>query len=354
MFNGPTKGSDAQVCLEERVVAITGSNTGIGKVTAHELSKKGARVIMLCRDLEKAHSAAREINKDTGNQVDVMKLDLASLKSVRECSQALLEKEDKIDILINNAGVMACPELKTEDGLEMQMGTNHFGHFLLTELLQPLLRKSAAKGNAPRIVIVSSMAHEGPMWPWPFCLIALGLALFFYRFVKIYWKLLPRFRMNWNDLHFQKNKGSYKPFVSYSQSKLANVLHAKELSKRVLKHGINVYCLHPGLIDSELWRSHKQKGTVGELLLKPFEYFMKTPFYGAQTTLYCALDPGIAKDTGLYYSDCAEADPSPVALNETYQNWLWKISEETVGLESNEEDQKRLWEISVEALGLRT
>ena len=118
----------------------------------------------------------------------------------------------------------------------------------------------------------------------------------------------------------------------YSQSKLANVLHAKELSRRVKKDGISVYCLHPGLIDSELWRHHKEKGSIGEFMLSPFEYLMKTPFHGAQTTLYCALEPSIANDTGLYYSDCKEVSPSPVSLIEEDQKKFWKISEETVGL----------------------
>ena len=330
-WRGPTSGSDAKVCLEGKIVAITGANTGIGRITAHEISKKGARVIMLCRNTEKAHSTAKEINKNTGNQVDVVMCDLASFESIRECADTLLEKEDKIDILINNAGVMACPEMKTKDGLELQIGTNHFGHFLLTDLLQPLLRKSSATGGSPRIVIVSSMAHEGPMWPWPFCLLALGIALFIPKMSKVYWALIPRFRMNWEDLHFQNIPGSYKTFIAYSQSKLANVLHAKELSRRVQKDGISVYCVHPGLIDSELWRHHKAKGSLGEFMLAPFEYLMKTTFHGAQTTLYCALEPSIAKDTGLYYSDCKEASPSPVSLIEEDQKKLWNISEETVG-----------------------
>ena len=329
---GPTSGSEIDISLDGKVVAITGANTGVGKETAHEISRKGARVIMLCRDTVKAESVSKEIMNDTGNQVDIVKLDLASLESVRNCADALITKEDRIDILINNAGVMACPEMKTKDGLELQIGTNHFGHFLLTELLQPLIRKSTTTGFTPRIVVVSSMAHEGPMWPWPFALIALGLALLMPRFVKIYWMMLPRFRMNWDDLHFQKIPGSYEPFIAYSQSKLANVLFAKELSKRVAKDGIKVYCLHPGLIDSELWRHHKQKGSIGSFMLAPFEYFMKTPFLGAQTSLYCALEPSIVNDTGLYYSDCAIASPSPVALNENDQKKLWRISEETVGL----------------------
>lgn len=114
------------------------------------MSARGARVIILCRSLEKAEEAARDIETDTGNKVEVVKLDLASLKSVRECASHLLETLDVIDILINNAGIMTCPEWKTEDGFDMQFGTNHLGHFLLTELLLPLIRKSVAGGFHPR------------------------------------------------------------------------------------------------------------------------------------------------------------------------------------------------------------
>lgn len=127
-----------------------GANTGIGKETALDLSRRGARIIMLCRSLEKANATAEEIKTVTKGVVDVQELDLASLKSVRNCAKALLEKEEKIDILINNAGVMLCPNWKTEDGFDMQFGTNHLGHFLLTELLLPLLRKSADTGFHPR------------------------------------------------------------------------------------------------------------------------------------------------------------------------------------------------------------
>lgn len=251
--------------------------------------------------MENAHSVAKEINKDTGHQVDVIHLNLASLRSIRDCANTLLDKEDKIDILINNAGVMACPETKTEDGFEMQMGTNHFGHFLLTELLLPLLRKSSASGCVPRIVIVSSMAHKSG-------------------------------KMNWEDIHYQKNPGSYERFRSYGQSKLANILHAKELSRRVENDGIRVYSLHPGVIATELWRSIKQNGFFTKAGMAIFEYIMKTPFHGAQTTLYCALDSSVENDTGLYYSDCAEKPTSRSALNAEDQIKLWKLSEEACGL----------------------
>ena len=133
-----------------KTFTLPGANTGIGKETAKDLSARGARIIILCRNLEKGNAAAAEINKETGSPVDVEKLDLASLKSVRECANVLLEKESQIDILVNNAGIMTCPHWKTEDGFDMQFGTNHLGHFLLTELLMPLIRKSAEAGNKPR------------------------------------------------------------------------------------------------------------------------------------------------------------------------------------------------------------
>lgn len=111
-------------------------------------------MIILCRSVEKGEEAAAEIKESTGGQVEVRRLDLASLKSVRECAEALVASEDKIDILINNAGVMMCPNWKTEDGFDMQFGTNHLGHFLLTELLMPLIRKSEASGFHPRYKIL--------------------------------------------------------------------------------------------------------------------------------------------------------------------------------------------------------
>ena len=194
---------------------ILGANTGIGKVTATDLAKRGARVIICCRDMTKAEAAAKDIREESGSSlVQVQQLDLASFKSIRKCAQELLENEDKIDYLINNAGVMMCPQWKTEDGLEMQMGTNHFGHFLFTELVLPLVRKSAASGTHPRIVIVSSSAHE-----WA-----------------------PN-GINWDDIHNEKN---YDPKEVYGQSKLANILHAKELARKLENTGISVYVLHPG------------------------------------------------------------------------------------------------------------
>ena len=141
--------------LDGKVVVITGANTGIGKECAKELSRRGAKVIMLVRSLERGEVAAREIRGE-GREIIVEKMDLSSFNSIRECASKLNIILDKIDILLNNAGVMACPLSRTIDRLEMQIGTNHFGHFLLTNLLLPLLRKG---GPGTRVVTVSSIAH---------------------------------------------------------------------------------------------------------------------------------------------------------------------------------------------------
>ena len=121
-----------------------------GGTVTQNLSARGARILMLCRDTAKAAKAAEEITQETGGQIDVEALDLASLESVRECAAKVTERCEVIDILINNAGIMTCPNWKTKEGFDMQFGTNHLGHFLLTELLLPLVRKSGELGNKPR------------------------------------------------------------------------------------------------------------------------------------------------------------------------------------------------------------
>lgn len=145
--------SKVDICLSSH----TGANTGIGRITALDLSKRGAKILMLCRNQDKTQPVIKEITDISKNPVVFYKLDLASMKSIRECAEEIKQNEDKIDILINNAGVMMCPNWKTEDGFDMQFGTNHLGHFLLTELLLPLIKKSAESGFHPRYVI--SFSH---------------------------------------------------------------------------------------------------------------------------------------------------------------------------------------------------
>jgi len=293
-MQGPKVRSTAR--LDGKTVVITGANTGIGKVTALDLSKRGAKVVMLCRNVEKAEAAAEEIRKATEGEVVVHKLDLASLASVRECAEQLGNSLEKIDILINNAGIMACPEMRTTEGFEMQIGTNHFGHFLLTNLLMPLLKKAAPTA---RIVNVSSLAHT-------------------------------RGQMQWDDINWKETP--YNAIQAYGQSKLANILFTKELARKGEGSGVNAYALHPGVINTELGR-HLQD-TFGPLVMlwKVAMPFIKTPESGANTTIYCAVEESIADHNGRYYSDCKEKQPAPQAENIEDAKKLWDLSEQLVNL----------------------
>jgi len=293
-MQGPKVRSKAR--LDGKIVVITGANTGIGKCTAMDLSKRGAKIVMLCRNLEKAEEAADEIRKATEGEVVVHKLDLASLASVRECAEQLGNSLEKIDILINNAGIMACPEMRTKEGFEMQIGTNHFGHFLLTNLLMPLLKKAAPTA---RIINVSSLAHT-------------------------------RGRMQWDDINWEKTP--YSAVEAYGQSKLANVLFTKELARKGEGSGVNAYALHPGVINTEL--SRHMADTYGPLIniFKLCMPLIKTPESGANTTIYCAVDESIADHNGRYYSDCKEKQPAPQAENLEDAKKLWEISEQLVNL----------------------
>ncbi|XP_037546696.1 retinol dehydrogenase 12 [Nematolebias whitei] len=286
----------SKVRLDGKTVLITGANTGIGKETAMDMAQRGARVILACRDMTKARIAADEIRQKSGNgNVTVKKLDLASLQSVRDFAKDVQENEDRLDVLINNAGIMMCPKWKTEDGFEMQFGVNHLGHFLLTNCLLDLLKKSAPS----RIVIVSSLAHE-------------------------------RGRIHFDDINLDKE---YKPEKSYYQSKLANVLFARELAARLQGTNVTVYSLHPGVIRTELGRHSLQTMALWKrILFSVLIFLIKNPWEGAQTTIYCAVDESAANQSGLYYSDCALKTPAPHALDDAAAKKLWNLSASMVGL----------------------
>ncbi|KAJ0181341.1 hypothetical protein K1T71_003426 [Dendrolimus kikuchii] len=288
-----------------KTAIVTGCNTGIGKETVLDFYKRGARVIMACRSLDKAKQAKSDIEeacKDLSEKGDIVlaKCDLNSLKSVREFAQSVLDTEPQVNILVNNAGVMMCPKGETEDGFEIQFGTNHLAHFLLTMLLLPRIINS----KPARIVTVSSAAHT-------------------------------RNSINFEDPNYKKR--SYSSIEAYSQSKLANVLFSRELANKLKEHkidGVNTYSLHPGVIKTELGRHLNDTLFSGARALIGFVFspFMKTPKQGAQTTIYCAVDEKCANETGLYYSDCAVTSPSPNALKDDNAKRLWDMSVELVGL----------------------
>ncbi|KAL2085670.1 hypothetical protein ACEWY4_018990 [Coilia grayii] len=283
MFRGAWS-SDAR--LDDKTVVITGANTGIGKETAIDLAKRGARIIMACRDMEKASSALKDVIEASGNQnVVVKKLDLSDTTSIREFAEVMNKEESQLNILINNAGVMVCPYGKTADGFEMQIGVNHMGPFLLTHLLLDLIKKSAPG----RIITVSSVAHKYGS-------------------------------INLEDINSEKN---YSKTAAYSQSKLANVLFTRLLATKLKGTGVTAYCLHPGVVQTDLWRHLNKAEQAVMWVAKPFT---KTSTQGAQTSIYCAVEPELATESGGYYSDCAKAACSRLGTDDKLAQDLWDLS----------------------------
>ncbi|KAI9542736.1 Retinol dehydrogenase 12 [Dissostichus eleginoides] len=278
--------------LDGKTAIITGANTGIGKETARDLARRGARIVMACRDLERAEEARSDIMEDTGNEnVVIRKLDLSDTKSIRAFAEIINKEEKQVNILINNAGVMMCPYSKTADGFEMQLGVNHLGHFLLTYLLLDLIKRSAPA----RIVVVASVAHT-----WT------GLRL--------------------DDINSER---SYDTMKAYGQSKLANVMFARSLAKQLQGTGVSVFSLHPGVVQSDLWRHQHQ---CIQVAVKIFRIFTKTTLEGAQTTIYCAVESGLESQSGGYFSDCAPARCSRAASDDETAQKLWEISCNLLGI----------------------
>ncbi|XP_068237944.1 retinol dehydrogenase 13-like isoform X2 [Palaemon carinicauda] len=286
--------------LDGMTALVTGASSGIGKETALDLAKRGARVILACRNLEKAQRVADEIVKESeNNNVVVREVDTSKLSSVRHFANEILKTEIRLDILVNNAGIPGhhCRMLTT-DGLELTMATNHYGHFLLTNILLELLKKSAPS----RIVNVSSMMHD-------FCR-----------------KLDPE------DLNFEKN--SYNSFKAYCQSKLCNILFTLELSERLRGSGVVANSLHPGYVYTEIV---SKIGGLKGFVFKLLAYLVaKDPRLGAQTTIHAAVSEEIDNVSGKYFVECKESTCSKLASHRGMSKKLWLASELDVKLEPHE------------------
>jgi len=276
--------------LEGKTFVVTGANTGIGKETARELARRGARVVLACRSEEKTLPVIDEIRAETGNAAVVFQaLDLADLESVRRAAKELLENEERIDVLVNNAGLVA--RGTTKQGFELIFGVNHLGHYLLTRLLLDRLVESAPS----RIVNVASNAH--------------------YRAKGIDFEAV------------RQPTRTMSGFAEYSVSKLANVLFSSELARRLEGKGVTTYSLHPGAVASDVWR--RVPWPIRPLMTA----FMLSVEDGAKTTLYCATEPSIASDTGRYYDASAERRPGRAGRDEALAKKLWDESAEWVGLD---------------------
>lgn len=290
-FNGAT--CNIKKDLSGKIVVITGANTGIGKYTATILAGLGATVIIGCRSIERGQKALEEIKKDANSdKVEFIQLDLADTQSIRSFAKEFNSRYNRLDILINNAGVMAILERQTtKDGFEMQFGTNHLGHFLLTHLLIDALKKAAPS----RIINLSSLAHTNG-------------------------------KMNWDDLMGEK---SYGALPAYGQSKLANILFTKKLAQLYEKDQIKSVCLHPGVIRTELTRyiiNNPVKKALFALTTPAWWFITRNVAQGAQTTLYCALADYDKLTNGGYYNNCELAKESKLAKKAEDADRLWTES----------------------------
>jgi len=282
--------------LTGKNVIITGGNSGIGKETARVMSKAGATVFLPCRDQKKADEAAEEVkNLSKNDKVFGMVLDLTSLESIRNFANEFNSKNIPLHILFNNAGVMATPYSKTKDGFEFQFGINHLGHFLLTNLLLDRLKQ----GTPSRVVCVSSDAYK------------MG-------------------KMTWDDLQSEKSYGKWK---AYGRSKLANMLFAKELNRRLQGTGVTAYSVHPGVIHTGLMRHNSSIDPLWKAVSKPF---VKSIPQGAATSVYCGVAPNIEESGGSFYSDCKLTIPSNSDYTDENAKTLWDVSVKLVGLETSE------------------
>ena len=276
----PPKNTD----LTGQTIIITGAATGIGRVSAIEFAKLGAKVIVDIRGQNRAEEIAHVI--DTSKIIGY-NLDLSNLSTVKNFADKILKHEQKVDILLNNAGTSHISHSLTSDGLEIEFGTNHIGHFYLTKLLVPLLMRSKA-----RIVNVSSIGH---------CFVE-------------------------NGINYEFPSSSYDPRIAYGQSKLAQIWHAFELQRRYGQQGINAYSLHPGMIYTKITR--QLTGLFALIYQLILLIIGKSLYQGAQTSLYCSLS-NEAKP-GKFHADCKEAKPSSLAYNTRLAEECWEFSERLI------------------------
>jgi NAD(P)-dependent dehydrogenase (short-subunit alcohol dehydrogenase family) len=289
------------VDLSGRIAVVTGASTGIGLETARALASAGAHVVLAGRDAARIKTAVSTVRDQVpGAELEAGSLDLASLDSVRAFAQWYSETHDRLHLLINNAGVMYTPRERTVEGFEMQFGTNHVGHFLLTNLLVPMLLADPPS----RIVNLSSGGHRGS-------------------------------DIVWDDPNYERRE--YDKFSAYGQSKTANILFSVELDRRLADRGVHAYAVHPGMIATELGRQ-MTKDDFAQMVerakhapsggLPP----RKTIEQGAATSVWAATAPELDEQGGTYLADTEVTDEyAPWARDPESAARLWTLTEDLVG-----------------------
>ena len=299
----------AGVDLTGKTAVVTGASAGLGIETAKTLAGAGARVVMVARDMEKLAGAIEGIRQELPNaQLETLQMDLGDLASVRGATTELLERCEAIHLLINNAGVMACPLARTNDGFELQFGTNHMGHFLFTCLLAPALLAAAPA----RVINLSSGGH---------------------RFGAV----------DFEDPNYQNR--DYEKWSAYGQSKTANALFSVALNARLADRGVTSFAVHPGMIVTELGR-HLEQADIDALRSRASDNSQSTGAgfksipAGAATSVWAATSAELEGLGGLYLEDCHIGEPategsaggySPWALDPQGAEQLWRVSEQLLG-----------------------
>jgi NAD(P)-dependent dehydrogenase (short-subunit alcohol dehydrogenase family) len=272
-----------QTRTSNKITIVTGANSGIGKMTAIGLAQAGATVVMACRDLARSSTARDEVRTLGGSdRVHLMHLDLASLASIRTFVQEFTHRFDRLDVLVNNAGV-ASPERKlTADGFELHLGVNHLGPFLLTTLLLPVLERSAPA----RVIVVAGNTQRSA-------------------------------KINWEDLQSERK---YSMMQALGQSKLANLLFVRALAERT--RGVTVNALDPGKTATGISR---ELPVVARQLMG---LVFKSPEKGARAPIHLATSPEMAEVTGMYFRNSRQTQPNPIALDDSAAQRLWQISDQ--------------------------
>ncbi len=279
--------------MKDKIILISGANSGIGKATAMALAKENAQIIMQCRSAERGEAARKEVIAATGNNnIDLILCDLASHESIRKSSETIRQKYSHIDVLVNNAGGIFGKKELSPDNLEYTLGLNHMGYFLNTHYLLDMVKA----GGMKRIVNVSSLAHKFVL------------------------------KIDWDNLQGEK---TYGQLYQYGLSKLFNIFFTQELAKRYASEGIITNCLHPGTVNTGFGSTgggfFKKLVEVGRRFLTPADK-------GAETSVFLASSKEAAKINGIYFANKKPGNLSRLAKNEEAARKVWDKSMEWAGI----------------------
>lgn len=276
---------------------ITGANSGIGLATAHMAAAEGATLLMAARSVEKGQAAVEAVKEKSGNgNVELLQLDLASFASIRKAATEVMERHDRLEVLINNAGLILTERRTTEEGFEQTFGINHLGHFLLTNLLLDRLKASAPS----RVINVASEAY-----------------------------LIAKDGLELDDLNWESRK--FSGFRAYGESKLANIFFTRVLAKRLEGTGVVTHALHPGTIRSGFGKDGDTRGPY-RVLSWLFGPFLKGPKAGAKVAMHCATSEEAGQTSGAYWVSSKNKTEKlkDYAKDEEAAERLWQLSEEFV------------------------